>query len=218
MRLTFGDCIFDSDTRELTRRGKPAHLSPKAFRLLELLLESRPKALSKAAIHETIWPDAFVSEATLASLVAEIREATGDSGREPRFIRTVHGFGYAFSGGASEARRERLSALEPREWRLIWNEREIALSEGENLLGRDQNAAVWIEAEGVSRMHARITIHGADAMIQDLGSKNGTFLRGSRVKNDSRLSDGDEIRLGAATMTVRAFMPEASTKTFASHE
>lgn len=214
MRLTFGDCTFDSDTRELTRRGKPAHISPKAFRLLELLLESRPKALSKAAIHEKIWPDAFVSEATLASLVAEIREATGDSGKGTRFIRTVHGFGYAFSGTAHES-PTRAPATGAREWRLIWEGREVVLSEGENLLGREPAAVAWIDAKGVSRHHARIRIDGTDATLEDLGSKNGTFLNGRKVEASGSLSDGDEIRLGAATMTLRLFTGEASTETVA---
>jgi len=97
VRVQFGDCTLDSDTRELFRGAEPVHLSPKAFRLLELLLEARPRALAKAEIHEKIWPDAVVSEATLASLIAEIREAIGDAGKDGRFIRTIHGFGYAFS-------------------------------------------------------------------------------------------------------------------------
>jgi DNA-binding winged helix-turn-helix (wHTH) protein len=85
VRVAFGDCTLDSETRELFRNERPAHLSPKAFRLLELLLEGRPRALSKAEIHQKIWPEAFVSEATLASLIAEIREAIGD-GKDARFI------------------------------------------------------------------------------------------------------------------------------------
>src|SRR5262249_53998223 len=105
MRAVFADCTFDGETRELFRGGRPVHLSPKAFRLLELLLESRPRALSKAEIHEKIWPEAFVSEATLASLVAEIREAIGEDGKDARHIRTVHGFGYSFAGEAAEAPR-----------------------------------------------------------------------------------------------------------------
>jgi TolB-like protein/cytochrome c-type biogenesis protein CcmH/NrfG len=58
--------------------------------------------LSKSEIHERLWPQTFVSEATLASVVSELRAALGDDPKTPRFVRTVHGHGYAFSGSAAE--------------------------------------------------------------------------------------------------------------------
>src|SRR5262249_46867728 len=100
MRLGFGECVLDGETRELLFGGNPVHISPKAFELLEILLETRPRALSKAEIHERLWRDTFVSDGTLTSLVAEVRSAIGDIGEETRWIRTVHRFGYAFSGPA----------------------------------------------------------------------------------------------------------------------
>src|SRR5262245_21334388 len=67
MRLLFGDCALDLDTRELHRGGQTVSLSPKAFALLELLALRRPKALSKAEIHSALWPDTFVTETNLAN-------------------------------------------------------------------------------------------------------------------------------------------------------
>jgi hypothetical protein len=61
MRIRFGECVLDSETRELLLRGSAVHLSPKGFQFLELLLESRPRALSKSEIHEKLWPGTFVS-------------------------------------------------------------------------------------------------------------------------------------------------------------
>lgn len=213
-RLQFGDCGFDASTRELFRGGKPAHLSPKAFHLLELLIDNRPRALSKAEIHEKIWPDAFVSEATLASLIAEIRQAIGETGSEHRVIRTVHGYGYAFqasvtTGGHTEPR----PAAAAKVYRLIWQSRAIALSEGENVLGRDHDATVCIEDPSVSRRHARILISGDSAHLEDLDSKNGTFVGGVRVEKARSLSDGDEIRLGGVSLVIRASLKERSTVT-----
>src|SRR5262245_66661937 len=101
MRFLFGDCVFDLDTRELTRGGKPVHIEPKAYRLLELLLTARPKALSKDELQDQLWPKTFVSERSLARLVEVIRSSLGDSAKEPHLIRTVHGFGYAFCGEAT---------------------------------------------------------------------------------------------------------------------
>ncbi|MBC8647896.1 MAG: winged helix-turn-helix domain-containing protein [Thermoanaerobaculia bacterium] len=211
-RLQFGDCGFDASTRELFRAGKPAHLSPKAFHLLELLIDNRPRALSKAEIHEKIWPDAFVSEATLASLIAEIRQAIGETGSEHRVIRTVHGYGYAFqanvtTGGHTPPR----PAAAARVYRLIWQSRAIALSEGENVLGRDSDATVCIEDPSVSRR--RILVSGDSAHLEDLDSKNGTFVGDVRVEKERELSDGDEIRLGKVSLVIRAGLKERSTVT-----
>jgi len=102
MRFRFGPFVLDTDARELLRDGAPVHLSPKAYLLLEALLENRPKALSKADLHGRIWPKTFVVETNLANLVTEIRTLIGDEPRRPRFLRTVHGFGYAFRGTGSE--------------------------------------------------------------------------------------------------------------------
>ena len=74
-RLVFGNCVFDRERRELTRRGSPVHAGPKSLLLLKLLMDSRPRALTKEEIHKRLWPDTFVSDATLTSLVAELRAA-----------------------------------------------------------------------------------------------------------------------------------------------
>lgn len=104
MRLKFGDHVFDSDTREVSRSGRSVAISPKAFALLDLLLECRPRAVSKADIHARLWPDTHVSEANLGNLVVELRTALRDDARQPRFIRTVARFGYAFIASASPDR------------------------------------------------------------------------------------------------------------------
>lgn len=213
MRVAFGDCTLDSETRELFRGERPVHLSPKAFRLLELLLEGRPKAFSKAEIHEKIWPDAFVSEATLASLVAEIREAIGEDAKDARCIRTVHGFGYSFAGAVRDLTRERPGTIEPSAWSLIQDDRVIPIPEGETILGRDHLAGVRIPSESVSRRHARIVILRTSATIEDLGSKNGTYLRGERIESPESLKDGDSIRIGSVPLAVRFVSEEKSTMT-----
>jgi len=214
MRVRFGECVLDSETRQLTVRGEAVHLSPKAFQFLELLLESRPKALSKSEIHERLWPGTFVSDGTLASLLVEVRSATGDSARESRFVRTVHRFGYAFSGSAQEL-RESVSAFGGRKlvYRLIWGNREIALGVGENLLGRDDDAIVWIDDALVSRRHARIVIDDSGAVLEDLGSRNGTYLRGKRIEAPRKLADEDQVTIGPASLIFRVFKQTASTAT-----
>lgn len=208
MRLNFGDCVFDSQTRELFRGAKPVSVSPKAFGLLEVLVERRPGAVSKEELHTLLWPDTFVSDANLPNLVAELRAALGDQARSPRIIRTVQRFGYAFCAEATGA----LGAHpHPCAYRLIWGDREIALAPGENLLGREENAVVWIDDAQVSRRHARIVIGESNAILEDLGSRNGTRLRGEKIPNSVELADGDLITVGSASMVFRVFQKTVST-------
>jgi DNA-binding winged helix-turn-helix (wHTH) protein len=212
-RLSFEPFTLDAETRLLLRgpHQQPVHLSPNAFELLCVLVDARPRAIAKRELHERLWPSTFVSEATLASLVAELREALGEKGREARFIRTVHGFGYAFSapvrenGAAPDLRRVA-------NW-IIYNGRETSLDEGEHVLGRDADAAVPLSSSTVSRHHARITIDRQIATLEDLGSKNGTYLRGQAVTAPTQLEDGDRIRIGAFELTFRTLAAPGSTET-----
>ena len=211
MVLHFGDFSVDFGSRQLLREAKEVHLGPKAFELLEALLRNRPRAWSKVQLLERLWPRTAVSESSLTSVVTELRAALGDDARSPRFIRTVYGFGYAFSGEATEVKE---SAPTPRGFRLrlFLDDREIALHEGENVLGRLDEGVAWLESPTVSRRHARILVSGSQATLEDLGSKNGTYLRGRRLDSPAPLSDGDEILLGRVRMTFRV-LPPASTRT-----
>src|SRR5262245_7819904 len=101
MQVTFGSFTLDTDRHVLLRGQEDRHLSPKGFELLRLLLENRPRALSKTELHERLWPSVFVSESTLSSLVAEVRSALDENAQSGGFIRTVHRLGYAFNGDAT---------------------------------------------------------------------------------------------------------------------
>ena len=208
MRLAVGDCVFDSNTREVVRKGRPVPLSPKAFALLELLVRRRPNAVSKDEIHDHLWPGVFVSPANLANLVVELRAALGDNARKPRFVRTVSRFGYAFVADPAGAPP---GAPRPFACRLVWGPREIARDASENVIGRDSAAVVWIDDGSVSRRHARIVVDDDGATIEDLGSKNGTFVRGRRIEKPARLGDRDVIKIGPARLVFRLLKKIGST-------
>ena len=212
-RVHFDEWTFDGDARELVRRSRRVHLSPKAFDLLGLLIASRPRAVSKDEIQDHLWPQTFVWESNLAGLVKEIRAALGEDARAPRYVRTVHRFGYAFSGTAIEAAHGGAATATPSRNRLVWGPREVTLCEGENVLGRASDAAAWIDSTSVSRHHARILVDGARATLEDLGSKNGTWLRGQRLSSPMPLADGDEIRVGSVRLTFHVLAGESSTDT-----
>src|SRR6185436_9310245 len=126
-----------------------------------------------------------------------------------RFIRTVHGFGYAFSGEACDAGEP---IVEPgRNW-IVCKGHEKSLEDGEHVLGRDADVAVPLSSPTVSRHHARIVITGEVATLEDLGSKNGTYLRGQAVTAPTQLADGDRIGIGAFELTFRTLMAPGSTE------
>src|SRR5512143_4222888 len=137
MRFVGSDWVFDSDIREVSRGGRALPLSPKAFSLLELLIRRRPNAVSRADIHEHLWPGTFVSPANLANLVVELRAALGDDARKPRILRTVTRFGYAFAAEAAVPAEKPARGARSFACRLVWGPREIALESSENLIGRD---------------------------------------------------------------------------------
>jgi len=209
-RVSFGEFVLDADTRELRRGSKSVPLSPKAYELLETLVANRPKALSKIAIQETLWPGTFVVEKNVVNLIAEIREALGDDATHPRFVRTVHRFGYSFREapvddgplGAPQAR-----------FRLIWAGGREGLGEGEHVLGRDPNLRLFLDAPGVSRRHAVIRIVGEQATLEDLGSKNGTFIANQQINTPRLLANGDVITIGSVDLTIAALQTWGSTYT-----
>jgi DNA-binding winged helix-turn-helix (wHTH) protein len=209
--LRFGAFELDLGQHLLLRNGTPVHLSPKAFRLLEILIENRPNALSKQDIHDLVWPKTFVSEATLASLVAELREALEDDTRSPLFIRTVYAFGYSFCGEASSIGSGSMGRR-PLHGFVEWKDGQAALSEGENVIGRDPEAAVFIDDATVSRHHARLTIAPERVRLEDLGSKNGTFIDGKRIES-SDLEDGSEFHVGGVRLVFRRSLRGLATET-----
>lgn len=209
MRLRLGDVTVDRERRGLFRGGVAVHVSPQGYRLLELLLDRRPAAVSRQEILDTVWPDVVVSDGSVAVLVNELRKALGDDARSPRFIRTLPAFGYALDGDVREvdgpARRSGHG--------IVWAGEVFALAEGENVLGRDPASAVVVGHPAVSRHHASVVVEGPRASIEDLGSHNGTWVGKRRVEGRAPLSDGDDIHLGSATLTYRGPASGASQTT-----
>ena len=209
MRVVFQEFSFDSEARELAAHGRGIHLSPKAFQLLAFLIERRPRAVSKEDLYAHLWPETFVEEANLKNLVTEVRAALRDDPRAPRFVKTLYGYGYAFIAGTSV--RSGPSATEGTYF-LQYLSHHFRLLEGENLIGRDPGCAAMIDAPDVSRYHARIVISGASATIEDLGSKNGTFVDGVRITEKTPLGGANEIRLGDTPFAFRRSDALQSTK------
>lgn len=206
--LSFGKYTFDPAARRLISNGEAVHLTSKAVDLLSLLATRRPDAVAKKEIHQHLWPDTFVSDVSLTTLIFELRTALGESARKPRFIRTVHGYGYAFQGDSGQND----AAEEETPFCIIYDGREIGLQRGENLVGRSRDCRVRVDSTRVSRRHARITVDGQAALIEDCGSRNGTWVGGQRASGRVRLNDGDDIGIAGIRMLFRVFTPSHGTE------
>src|SRR5215471_11226330 len=108
MRFTFGDYVLDTQRYELHHAGALVKLRRKVFQVLVYLLAHRDRVVSKQELFEHLWPDQFVGDEALKSCMRTLRQALGERGRTPRFVRTLHGQGYRFVAHVEE--QEHLTA------------------------------------------------------------------------------------------------------------
>ena len=186
------------------------HLTRKAFDLLTILIEHAPRVVSKDELHQRLWPDTFVTDATVAGVIKELRRVLGDREGDEPLVRTAHGVGYAFTGTIQAGDDDCLA--DARYW-LVSGTRRLVLGDGANDIGRDPRAAVWLDSPQASRRHARITISDEAAILEDLGSKNCTMVNDRPVAEPTRLSDGDVIQIGSAVFVFRVTNSMATTET-----
>jgi DNA-binding winged helix-turn-helix (wHTH) protein len=203
MSVRFGEYVFDAESHRLLRGNEEVRLTPKAWELLHLLVRVRPRAVSKTEIRGRLWPDTHVGAGSLTVLVAELRGALGDDAREPRHIRTVFGHGYAFAGEAADDPPAAAGPGNGSAPRIIWGRRVLPLAEGDNVLGRDEDVAIHIDDASVSRHHAVVHVRGDEVTIEDLGSKNGTYVKDTRVEREVRLADGETFAVGELALVLR---------------
>jgi len=209
MRLRFADCVLDPEARELRRRERPVPLSPRAFQLLTLLLERRPRPVSQQELRDALWPQTSVGYTSLAQAVAEVRRAIGDTDGADRRIRTVPRVGYAFVVPVVEERPRRAAGLGV----LLTDESEYLVPEGETLVGRGTECGIRLPSSRVSRVHARVRTEGERVLVEDAGSKNGTWVNRERLQGPALLEDGDEVLFGTFRAVFQRSGASGSTRT-----
>ena len=203
--------VVDVGARLVRREGIEVPLAPKAFELLLMLVRNKPNAVPHEQLHAALWPGVHVSETSLAALVTQLRKALGDRSGDGRVIRTLHRVGYAFIGDAIVAGHT--PVVGGPVCRLFWHGEAIDVPAGQSVIGRDRGCAVQIDADSVSRHHARLNVDGRDVSIEDLGSKNGTWVAGERIRGPVSLTDGSSFRLGSETLRFEIVIDERPTKT-----
>jgi DNA-binding winged helix-turn-helix (wHTH) protein len=209
MRLRFADCVLDPEARALRRGGRDVPLSPRGFQLLTLLLGRRPRPVSQQELRDALWPDTSVGYTSLAQVVAEVRRAIGERGGGERGIRTLPRFGYAFVLPVVEERPRRPGALGV----LVTDESEYLVPEGETLVGRGTECGIRLPSTRVSRVHARLRTEGERVLLEDAGSKNGTWVNRERREGAAPLEDGDEVLFGTFRAVFRQGVASGSTRT-----
>jgi hypothetical protein len=167
MFVRFGEFDLDTGARLPLRQGRSVPLSPRGFRLLEMLVSRRPLPVPKAELVEALWPDTFVSEGNLPNVVSEVRKALDEASE---LVRTVYGLGYAFTGEL------RAAPPSPAMLTVVLEGRVVGLLEGENWIGRGRDCLVQVHCPLASRQHARIVVAKDQATIDDGPSTHGTFV------------------------------------------
>jgi DNA-binding winged helix-turn-helix (wHTH) protein len=203
--------VVDVGARLVRRDGMDVHLAPKAFDLLLILVRNQPNAVPHEQLHAALWPGVHVSETSLAALVTQLRKALGDTSGDGHVIRTLHRVGYAFIGDAVVTGHPPVTVATV--CRLIWRRESIEVAAGTSVIGRDRGCAVQIDADSVSRHHARLNVTGREVSLEDLGSKNGTWVEGERIQGAVPLTDGACFRLGTETVRLELTIDQRPTKT-----
>lgn len=94
--VSFGPFVFDRTNGLLRNLGREVPLPPRVLGVLELLITRAGAIVSRQALIDTVWKDAFVTDTSLAEAVSVLRQALGDDSQAPRYIQTVHRRGYRF--------------------------------------------------------------------------------------------------------------------------
>jgi DNA-binding winged helix-turn-helix (wHTH) protein len=218
-RFRFGGFELDLAAYTLRRAGERIKVERIPMEVLALLVQSPGTLVERAAIQNALWgPDVFVEcDPAINTAVRKIRQALDDDADEPRFVETIVGKGYRFVApvardDASETPASERTRRPFPSCRLSRGRQEFALEPGDNLLGRDPAARVYVNHASVSRRHANISVGSDGATIEDLRSRNGTFLNGKSVLEPTEITDGSIIGLGPITLTFVELGAPASTR------
>ena len=194
--------------------------------VLCFLAEHHGEVVSKDEVIAAVCAKPYMAESVLSRSIAELRAILGDDAAEPRYIETIVKRGYRLCAPvqfadlpaprpAHEGRAAPKAPPSPAEHTCVLcrGERKIPLAQGENVVGRTDDAAVRLDSAQVSRRHARIVVNGGRAVLEDFGSKNGTYVGGQRIRTPVELADGDEVLFGRVLVVFRSCDPAATTAT-----
>jgi DNA-binding winged helix-turn-helix (wHTH) protein len=206
-----GDWLVQPSQCKILRGEQTLHLRPKVMDVLVCLAGRAGKVVSKQALIDAVWAKEFISDTALSRAVFELRQALDDNEAQPRYVETIAKRGYRLVAPVEPVAEPAALGAAPSPFAIVIADRVVRLAEGENLIGRGTDVRVRLDSMEASRHHARIVVAGGHAVLEDLGSMNGTVLRGKRVTEPAELSDRDAIVIGGITLVFREMSPEGST-------
>jgi len=212
-----GDWTVEPTLDRISRNGREVRLRPRAMDVLTALALASGKLVSKRDLIDDVWRTEFVGEHALTQVIAELRAALGDDARNPTFIENIPRRGYRLVADVMPVATSSVSsngATMP--FKLVTDDGGRPLMQGSTVIGRTDDADICIDKTEVSRCHAMITVQGTTAIIEDLGSKNGTFVNGHQVAGPTPLTNGDEIWIGRSVARMRFVIEGEPTETEAS--
>ena len=98
----FGDFRLDGNRGRLYRRGEVVPITPKALKILLVLVESHPRVVTKEELMEAVWPGTFVEEGNITFNIHTLRKVLSEGSEESKFIETVPRQGYRFTAQVTE--------------------------------------------------------------------------------------------------------------------
>ena len=209
-----GDWTVEPTLARIIRDGREVRLRPRAMDVLTVLALTAGKLVSKRELIDEVWRTEFVGDHALTQVIAELRAALGDDARNPSFIENIPRRGYRLVSPVTPVAESSVSsrgATMP--FKLETEDGSTPLIQGSNVIGRTEDADIRVDRTEVSRCHAMITVQGTTAIIEDLGSKNGTFVNGHQVAGPTPFSNGDEIWIGRSVARMRFLIEGEPTKT-----
>ena len=209
-----GDWLVEPTLDRISRDGRHVRLRPRAMDVLICLSLEAGKLASKQNIIDAVWRTEFVSEHALTQVIAELRSALGDDAKSPSYIENIPRRGYRLVAEvtplAASVPSSRDASLP---FKLQSEDRDFPLVQGPNIIGRTADTDIPIDRTEVSRCHARIFVQGTTATLEDLGSKNGTYVNGERLEQPTLLANGDEIWIGRSVARLRFLVEGEPTMT-----
>jgi DNA-binding winged helix-turn-helix (wHTH) protein len=209
-----GGWLVEPMLDQISREDRAVRLRPRAMEVLLCLASAAGKLASKRDLIDAVWSTEFVSEHALTQVIAELRAALEDDARNPTYIENVPRRGYRLVAAVTPVASSVAVAREASvPFRLQGEGGDHPLKQGVNLIGRATDAEICIDRTAVSRAHARIVVTGTTATIEDLGSKNGTYLNGARLEQPTVLTNGDDIWIGRSVARLRFLVEGEPTVT-----
>jgi DNA-binding winged helix-turn-helix (wHTH) protein len=211
--------LVQPSLNRLTRGDETVHLEPRAMQVLVCLVGSAGEMVPRTAMISAVWQTEYVTQNALTRAISHLRRAFADDARRPRVIETIARRGYRLMVPVEAVDVPARSAADVAlACAIVVDGVQMVLAAGENVIGRASDVAILVAHTEVSRHHARIVVSAGGATVEDLDSKNGTFLWRERVTAPTRLEDGDEIAVGPSVLVFRVLSTMGTTQTARSEE